>query len=185
MNPIDKREIGKTGLRVSQMGFGGAPLSGFRGKIPEQVASATLQAAFDAGLNLFDTSPYYGYGRSEFRAGQFLRDLPRDSYVLSTKVGRWMEPLNRQSPPDDLRIGGLPFQPVFDYSAAGVARSMEQSMMRLGISEIDIIYIHDVDVFTTAASKRRTGATLRSWMGATRSWKKCAPPVSSKPLALV
>ena len=148
MNPIQKRQIGRTGVQVTQMGFGAAPFGGFRGIIPELEVVSTLQLAWDGGLNYFDTSPYYGYGRSELRIGQFLRDLPRDDFVLSTKVGRWMEPLDVASPPKDLRPGGLTFQPQFDYSADGVTRSIEQSMMRLGMPQIDILYIHDVDVFT-------------------------------------
>ncbi len=148
MNSMDKRFIGKTGVQLTQLGFGAAPLGGFRGHITEDDVTELLQMAIDGGLNYFDTSPYYGYGRSELRVGHFLRELPRDSYVLSTKVGRWMEPLDKQSPPADLRPGGLPFQPKFDYSAAGTRKSLEQSMMRLGIPEIDILYIHDVDVYT-------------------------------------
>jgi len=153
MNSTTKRSIGSTQLQVTQMGFGAAPFGGFRGLIPESEVSSTLQLARDGGLNYFDTSPYYGYGRSELRIGQFLRDLPRDSYVLSTKVGRWMEPLNTKAPPADLRPGGLPFQPRYDYSAAGTQKSLEQSMMRLGIPEIDILYIHDVDVFTHGSAE--------------------------------
>ncbi len=148
MNPLIPRAIGRTGLTITQMGFGAAPLGGFRGAISEQEVSKTLQMVRDSGLNYFDTSPYYGYGRSELRVGHFLRELPRDDYVLSTKVGRWMEPLDVASPPPDLRPGGLPFQPQFDYSEAGTLKSLEQSMMRLGMSQIDIVYIHDVDIYT-------------------------------------
>ncbi len=148
MTNVNLRAITETDIRVSQLGFGAAPLGGFRGVISEHEVQTTLQMASDGGVNYFDTSPYYGYGRSELRLGQFLRDRPRDQFVLSTKVGRWLEPLNAASPPPDLRPGGLPFQPQFDYSAAGTIRSLEQSMMRLGICEIDILYIHDVDVFT-------------------------------------
>ena len=141
-------KLGTTSLRVSKLGFGAAPLGGFRGKILESDVEATLGIAYRGGINLFDTSPFYGYGRSEHRVGYFLRELPRESYVLSTKVGRWLKPLDGKSPPLNLRRGGLRFQPCFDYSADGTMRSFEQSMMRLGIPEIDIIYIHDVDVFT-------------------------------------
>ncbi|MGI9423520.1 MAG: aldo/keto reductase, partial [Hyphomicrobiaceae bacterium] len=130
------------------MGFGGAPLGGFRGKISEQQASRTIRAALDGGQRYFDTAPFYGYGRSELRLGHVLRDLPRGSFVLSTKVGRVLEPYDRTNPPEGMRVGGLAFAARFDYSAAGAERSMEQSMMRLGIPEIDIVYIHDVDVFT-------------------------------------
>ena len=150
--------LGGTNLYLSRLGFGAAPIGGFRGKIQESEVNEILQAALDNNVTYFDTSPYYGYGRSELRIGNFLRELPRESYVLSTKIGRWLEPLNLNSSPHDLRQGGLPFQPQFDYSAEGTIKSLDQSMMRLGISEIDILYIHDVDVFThgskLAADKR-------------------------------
>ena len=148
MTSLGVGKIGRTGIQVTALGFGAAPLGGFRGRISEREVTATLQAAVDGGVTLFDTAPFYGYGRSEIRIGHFLRDRPRASYVLCTKVGRWMQPFDRQAPPTDLRAGGLPFQPQFDYSAAGAARSLEQSTMRLGIPEIDIVYIHDVDIFT-------------------------------------
>ncbi|MCP4379827.1 MAG: aldo/keto reductase [Hyphomicrobiales bacterium] len=150
-HPRAFRGIGQTGLKISQMGFGGAPLGGFRGAIDETLALATVRAAVDAGLNYFDTSPLYGYGRSELRLGQVLRLLPRDRFVLSTKVGRWLKPLDEAKVPADHRPGGLPFQAEFDYSAAGAERSLDQSMMRLGIPRIDIAFIHDVDVFTHGA----------------------------------
>lgn len=146
--PTALRPLGRTGLRVTGMGFGGAPIGGFRGAVSEDDSRASIRAALDHGLTLYDTSPFYGYGRSELRVGQALRDLPRDSFVLSTKVGRVMEPYPPSGPPEGLRPGGLPFAPRFDYSARGAERSIEQSMMRLGIPEFDILYIHDVDVFT-------------------------------------
>lgn len=148
VDPLDVRPVGGTGLKVTRFGFGGAPMSGFRGPVTEEEAQVTLSAALEAGVTLFDTSPYYGYGRSELRVGQALRDRPRESFVLSTKVGRVMEPFDRHRPPDNLRPGGLPFAPRYDYSAAGAERSLEQSTMRLGIPEIDIVLIHDVDVYT-------------------------------------
>lgn len=148
MHSNTKHNIGHADVQITQLGFGAAPLGGFRGEITEDGVVELMQMAVDAGLNYFDTSPYYGYGQSELRIGHFLRQLPRNSYVLSTKVGRWMEPLNKQSPPASLRPGGLPFQPQFDYSASGTRKSLEQSMMRLGIPDIDILYIHDVDVYT-------------------------------------
>ena len=148
-----RNRVGGTDLFLSRLGFGAAPLGGFRGKIQEPEVNAILQAALDNDVIYFDTSPYYGYGRSELRIGNFLRDLPRESYVLSTKIGRWLEPLDLNSSPHDLRQGGLPFQPQFDYSAEGTFKSLDQSMMRLGISEIDILYIHDVDVFTHGSAE--------------------------------
>ncbi len=158
MNPLARRPVGQTGLEVSVLGFGSAPLGGFRGAIPEDNAQATIRNAYDGGLTLFDTSPYYGYGRSEHRCGHFLRQRPRHSYVLSTKVGRWLKPLRQDEPTDDLRPGGMPFRPVFDYSYDGAMRSYEQSLLRLGTGSVDILLIHDVDIFThgsaEAASRR-------------------------------
>ncbi len=164
MNPAQRGRLGRTAIEVTRLGFGAAPLGGFRGTIAEHEVAAILQSAYDAGLNLYDTSPYYGYGRSELRTGHFLRQCPRERYVLSTKIGRVMEPLDRVSPPRDLRAGGLAFQPRFDYSADGALRSLEQSMLRLGLTDIDIVFIHDVDVFThgsAEAADRRYAEALQ------------------------
>ena len=99
MDPTATRALGRTALKVSALGFGGGPLGGFRVTVPESAALATIEAGYDAGLTLFDTSPYYGYGRSEHRFGQVLRQQPRDSFVLSTKVGRWLQPLRPDAAP--------------------------------------------------------------------------------------
>lgn len=147
MDPIATRKLGSSPLRVTQLGFGSAPLSGFRGFIPEEEAGGTIRTAYDAGLRLFDTAPYYGYGRSEHRVGHVLRQLPRDSFVLSTKVGRVLLPVRRGDDTEGLRPGGLPFRDRFDYSRDGTMRSIEQSMARLGITEIDILLVHDADIF--------------------------------------
>jgi len=150
MDPTGLRKLGRTDLSITQFGFGTAPFSGFRDTIPEDVALATIQAAWDGGVRMFDTSPYYGYGRAELRLGTVLRDKPRDEYVLSTKIGRVMHPLGRNgTSPEGWRTGGLRFVPEFDYSYDGVHRSLEQSMLRLGIDVIDIVFIHDVDFWTT------------------------------------
>ena len=143
-----KRKLGSSPLEVTTLGFGGAPLGDIYERLDEDQALATLRAAYDAGVNLFDTAPLYGYGLSEHRTGHVLRQLPRDSFVLSTKVGR------RLKPEDPARIdrgqwqGGLDFQPVYDYSYDGTMRAVEESMHRLGITRIDILLIHDVDVWT-------------------------------------
>lgn len=143
-------DVGRTALRVTPLGFGGAPLGGFRATIPEAEAQALMAAAWQGGVRFFDTSPYYGYGRSELRFGAALRDRPRDDYVLSTKIGRWMRTLRPgEAPPADLRANGLAgFVPSFDYTYDGVMRSLEQSYLRLGIARIDIVFVHDVDFWT-------------------------------------
>jgi len=116
MDPTARRRLGRVDLALTQFGFGTAPLSGFRDTLAEDVALATIQAAWDAGIRMFDTSPYYGYGRAELRLGTVLRDKPRDEYVLSTKIGRVMHPLGRDgTPPEGWRTGGLRFVPEFDY----------------------------------------------------------------------
>jgi D-threo-aldose 1-dehydrogenase len=145
-----KRPVGRTALRVTPLGFGGAPMGGFRATIPEADATELLEAAWAGGVRYYDTSPYYGYGRSELRFGAALRGKPREDYVLSTKIGRWMRTLRPgEAPPADLRPNGLPgFVPSFDYTYDGVMRSLEQSFLRLGISKVDIVLVHDVDFWT-------------------------------------
>lgn len=137
------RQIGKTRLRVTELGFGSAPLGNLLAVVAEADARAALACAWDNGCRLFDTAPFYGYGLAERRLGDFLRDRPRDEYVLSTKVGRLLKPgahlrtsPHYQSP--------LPFHDVFDYSYDAVMRSLEFSMQRLGLDRIDIALIHDV-----------------------------------------
>jgi D-threo-aldose 1-dehydrogenase len=148
-DPTARRRLGRTALSVTQFGFGTAPLAGFRTTIPERDAIATVEAAYDAGVRLFDTSPYYGYGRAELRMGAALRDRPRDDLVVSTKIGRWMTPVPRGQAIEGMRRGGINHYPTFDYSHDGVYRSLEQSLLRLGMDRVDIALVHDVDFWTT------------------------------------
>lgn len=149
MNPTSTRKLGRTDVELTVLGLGSAPLGGFRGAIPEDEALATIQAAYDAGVTYFDTSPYYGYGRAEHRFGQALRQLDRESFVLSTKIGRTLSPIPPgTSPPDGHRPGGLPFAATYDYTYDGTMRSIEDSYQRLGLPSIDIVFIHDVDLYT-------------------------------------
>src|SRR5882757_8137849 len=148
MDPIATRPLGKSGVPVTQLGFGGAPLGDFYQKLPDGQATQTMARALELGVTLVDTSPLYGYGLSEHRFGQALRPRPRDSYVLSTKVGRVFVPPGRESVDHGSWAGGLEFKPTFDYSYDGAMRSFEQSLMRLGINAIDVLLIHDVDIWT-------------------------------------
>jgi D-threo-aldose 1-dehydrogenase len=145
---LARRPVGRTGLTVTTLGLGGAPLGGFRISVSERQGVDTLLAAYAGGVRYFDTSPYYGYGRSELIFGQALRTLDRDSFVLSTKVGRWMAAKADNEDVPGWRKGGLSFKPTFDYSRDGTLRSLEQSLLRLGLNRIDIVLIHDVDVWT-------------------------------------
>lgn len=148
---LPKRRVGKTKLEVTTLGLGGAPMGGFRATIPETEAVALTDAGYEAGIRYFDTSPYYGYGRSELRMGAALRERPSDSFVLSTKIGRILHAMKPgEKPPADFRDNGLPgFAPVFDYTYDGVMRSLEHSHLRLGLAKIDIALVHDVDFWTT------------------------------------
>ena len=146
--PVALRQLGKTAVKTSALGLGGAPIGGFRFALSDEQGGETVRAGYDAGLRYFDTSPLYGYGRSELLYGFALRSQPRDSFVLSTKVGRWMAPLREGEAVDGWRSGGLPFKATFDYSRDGALRSLEQSLLRLGMARIDVALIHDVDVWT-------------------------------------
>lgn len=144
MDPQATRPIGRTKIRVTQMGFGGAPLGNLYKPVPEEDAEAVIEAAWTAGIRFYDTAPYYGYGLSERRVGERLRRRGRDDFVLSTKVGRVLKPRGGKVPDDAAFPGSLPFAPVFDYSYDGFMRSCEDSLQRLGLGRIDILLIHDL-----------------------------------------
>jgi len=146
--PQDRRRIGSTDLFVSQLGLGGAPLGDFSSHLDEAEALATVEAAYASGVTLFDTSPLYGNGLSEHRFGHVLRRKQGDSFVLSSKVGRWLRPRPAAEIDRGWFVGGLNFEAVVDYSYDGTMRSLEQSFQRLGLNTIDILNIHDVDIWT-------------------------------------
>ena len=145
---IASRCINRSELELTEFGFGSAPIGNFRFDISDEDAYGAMSAAWEGGCRYFDTSPFYGYGRSELRVGQFLRNKIDESYVLSTKIGRWMRPLRASDNISNLRKGGLPFIPNFDPSYDGTMRSLEQSFLRLGLNHIDIVFIHDIDAFS-------------------------------------
>lgn len=150
--PLARVPLGRSGISVSRVGFGSAPLGDFFEKLDERTAIGTVEAAFAAGINLVDTSPHYGNGLAEHRIGTALRSVPRDSVVISTKIGRVMTPAAPADaptvPPARGFVGSLPHRPRFDYSYDGVMRSFEQSLLRLGTDRIDILLIHDIDAWT-------------------------------------
>lgn len=125
------------------LGMGGAPLGNLFEVVAEGDAQASLRAAWDAGIRHFDTAPHYGAGLSEHRFGHVLRQRPRDGFTLSTKVGRLLRAAQDVPEQDEGFTGALPFRRTFDYSAKGAERSIEDSLQRLGLSRIDIVYIHD------------------------------------------
>jgi D-threo-aldose 1-dehydrogenase len=146
MDPFLKRRVGRTALEVTQLGMGGASLGDAREIYPEAQVEGTLEAAHVAGIGYFDTSPWYGAGKSELRFGRVLRTKPRDSFVLSTKVGRvYFRPSDAATYSHPRWVGGLPFDLRFDYTRDGVLKSYEQSLIRLGINTVDALLIHDLD----------------------------------------
>ena len=144
VQPLDRTQIGSTELRVTRLGIGGAPIGSLFRTVSEDDARATVLRGLELGLNYIDTAPLYGHGVSEMRLGRVLKDVPRDSFVLSTKVGRVLNPVD--SPPVSPHFPSLPkLEAVFDYSRDGILRSLEESLQRLGLDRADITYIHDAD----------------------------------------
>lgn len=147
------RTIGRTGLAVTEFSFGTAALGGLYRACPRDVAMATLQVAWDEGLRYFDTAPWYGFGLAERVTGDFLRDKPKDDYVLSSKVGRIMFPVPDDKVPSYGYVDPLPFDVRYDYSYDGIMRSVELSHARLGLNSIDMLYVHDIGVYTHGAER--------------------------------
>jgi D-threo-aldose 1-dehydrogenase len=149
MDPFALRRLGRTDLRLPQLGFGGAPFGNLFTLVSDDEAEATLQAGWDAGLRYFDTSPWYGRGLSEHRIGRFLRRQARGEFWLTTKVGRVF---TAPADPDAFAASqrdwpnGLHFEHRHDYSYDGVMRSYEDSLQRLGLNRVDALLIHDLDL---------------------------------------
>ena len=156
--------LGNGGLTFTELGFGAAPIGNLFRALTDDEAHAVLTAAWEGGVRYFDTAPLYGLGLSETRLNRLLRDKPRNSYVLSSKIGR----LLRAVPPDQRDGVGkwvdVPARKeVFDYSYDGTMRSLEFSLERLGVDRIDILYAHDLDIFThgsAAAMQARLDAFM-------------------------
>lgn len=152
-----RRKLGATTVEISEFGFGGAPLGELFEPVPEAQAQDTLTAAWDGGIRYYDTAPFYGYGKSEHRLGHFLRQQPRHDYVLSTKIGRVLTAARDHANFDPGGwVGGLPFDFHYDYSYDGVMRSFEDSLQRLGLPNIDLLLIHDLDAFFWDTEQRLT-----------------------------
>lgn len=140
-------------LAFTRLGFGGAPLGNMHRPLSEVESAATVRAAWDAGVRYFDTAPLYGHGLSEARIGRALGDEARDDFLVSTKVGRVLEPcepgeeaagIYRQTPTLKVR---------FDYTREGVLRSFDASLGRLGLDRVDIVYVHDLEPRTHVSAE--------------------------------
>ena len=135
---------------LGKLGFGGANLGNLFTAMSDEQAHAVLQAAWDAGIRYFDTAPHYGLGLAERRLGAFLATKPREEFVVSTKVGRRLVPSPETS--DELDDEGGFVVPadvrrVWDPSADGVRRSLDESLARLGLDRVDVLFLHDPDEY--------------------------------------
>jgi D-threo-aldose 1-dehydrogenase len=158
MDALAKVQIGKTSLRVTRLGLGGAPLGGLFEDVETGEAIATIRRAIELGINFFDTAPLYGHGKSEMRMGEALGRIPPDSRVLATKVGRVLDPVDPGKLVKDEFDNPAPFKPVFDFSYEGVMRSFNESLKRLALERIDILHIHDPDDYYAPAIEGAYGA---------------------------
>jgi D-threo-aldose 1-dehydrogenase len=148
MDPLETAEIGRTGLHVTRLGLGGAPFGGLFSDVAEQTAVGSIKQALELGIRYFDTAPLYGVGKSEQYYARALAGVPRDSYVLSTKVGRVLNPTASSAadiPGQDIYRNIPQLEAVFDFSRDGVMRSFEESLKRLDMERVDILFIHDPD----------------------------------------
>jgi D-threo-aldose 1-dehydrogenase len=153
MRPSDKRRFGRVDLEVTAFAFGTAPIGNIFREIDEAPAVEMIERAWNAGVRFFDTAPMYGHGLAELRTGQALRWRRRDDFVLASKVGRRLAPARRETIDFAPWVNAAPFAMRFDYSFDGTLRSVEDSLQRLALERLDIVFIHDIDVFTRGAEQ--------------------------------
>jgi D-threo-aldose 1-dehydrogenase len=144
MDPRQRAGLGRTSLTVTRFGLGTAPLGGLFTEVADEEARGVVEAAWAAGVRLFDTAPLYGYGLAERRLGAVLGDRPRGAFTLATKVGRLLRAGAPPDPGQNFR-GVPPVNPVFDFSYDGALRSVTESLERLGLDRVDVVHIHDPD----------------------------------------
>jgi len=148
MDPLAEVEVGNTGLRISRLGLGSGALGNLFAPVPDEEARWVVERALACGIRYFDTAPVYGMGLAEQRVGRVLSRKSREEFVISTKVGRL---LREDAPPDeDLFHNGEPFfkdtpqvNPVWDFSYEGTYASLAESLDRLSLAAVDIVYVHE------------------------------------------
>jgi D-threo-aldose 1-dehydrogenase len=158
---LPRREIRRTGVQLTTLGFGAAPIAGLYSAVDEATARATIDAAWEGGIRYFDTAPHYGLGLSERRLGEALRHRPRDDVVVSSKVGRLLVP---RIPPlardDDMFDVPGDLTRRRDYSRDGILRSLEATLLRTGLDRVDVLYIHDPDEYWQQAVEEAVPALV-------------------------
>lgn len=140
--------IGRSGLEAPVLSFGTAPIANLLREVSDDDAAAAIQTAWETGTRYFDTAPHYGLGLGEKRLGEALSKFPRADYLLSTKVGRLLQPTTDFPGENDLDDGFMvpkDYVRVYDYSADATKRSIEASLERMGVDRIDIVFVHDPD----------------------------------------
>ena len=142
---INKRKIGNTNIEVSELGFGCAPLGGWPVAVSDQDANLSLETAWSKGIRYFDTAPLYGSGMSEKRLGNFLQKQKREDFVISTKVGRLIVDTEKSKAVEKFIGSPQDKDSVFNFTYDGAMQSIEDSLKRLGLDKIDILYLHDPD----------------------------------------
>ena len=150
--PGHRADIFSTMRHGPALGLGGAALGNLFTAISDDAAQAVLATAIADGCRTLDTAPHYGNGLSEHRFGRALRALPREDFVLSSKVGRVLTPDAAAPREQHSYVEVLPFSRRWDFSAAGIRRSVEDSLQRLGLARLDVVYIHDCDAQTHGAA---------------------------------
>jgi D-threo-aldose 1-dehydrogenase len=154
-------DLGRGGLQVSALALGTAPLGNLFAPVAEEDAAATVASALAAGLTYVDTAPHYGLGLAERRLGRLLAGLPRDRFVVSTKVGRLVRPLAPGETADPEGFADAPpAKRVWDFSGDGVRRSLEESLERLGLDRVDIVLVHDPDDHEREAAEQALPALI-------------------------
>ena len=147
-------------MNGTRLGLGTAPLANLYEGVSEDAAATTIDAAWDHGIRFFDTAPQYGHGLGEIRLGRALACRPRDEYVLCSKVGRLLRRTEGSRPPSAF-VGPPDVDPVFDFTADGVRRSLDESLLRLGVDRLDVVHLHDPDHHERVALEESFPALIR------------------------
>jgi D-threo-aldose 1-dehydrogenase len=142
---MESNNLGSTVVQISELGFGGGPIGGLFQPVDHDTAQSALAEAWTGGVRYFDTAPHYGIGQSESWFGEFLRHQPRNTFTLSTKVGRFLVPQDPAGRMDEAFQVPATHRRVWDFSRDGVRRSLADSLARMGLDRADIVYLHDVE----------------------------------------
>ncbi|MGW3286340.1 aldo/keto reductase [Streptomyces sp. NPDC001002] len=142
---MKRNRLGQSKVQITELGFGGGPLGGLFAPLDDETAAGALDAAWDGGIRYYDTSPHYGIGHSERRVGDLLRGKPRAEVTLSTKVGRLLVPQDPAGRMDESFAVPATHRRVWDFTRDGVLRSVEDSLGRMGVDRIDVLFLHDAE----------------------------------------